>query len=114
MNIHTVPPEIARRVGLDNIDLTGLEGDRRLADLAANEAAEKAGSAHSPRASASLRTLVDIENLIDAAHDELQIVDYLIEMGKNDLAYRATSAVFDKLDKVRAITRKAGDKERAI
>jgi len=57
------------------------------------------------------RAFVDIENLIDDAHGELQIVDYLIEAGQNDLAYRATNAVFDKLRKMRAVSLTARGKE---
>ena len=55
-----------------------------------------------PPADAAVRALGNIEDLVDAAHGELQIVDYLIEMGRDELAYRATSAVFDKLAKIRA------------
>ncbi|KQZ99581.1 hypothetical protein ASD64_14720 [Mesorhizobium sp. Root157] len=35
MNQHSIPTDIHRRLGLDNIDLSGAEGDRRLADLEA-------------------------------------------------------------------------------
>jgi len=66
-------------------------------------------NAHTPPP--ATRAFIDIENLIDDAHGELQIVDYLIEVGQNDLAYRATSAVFDKLRKMRGVVAAARGEE---
>lgn len=43
MNQHSIPIDVHRRLGLDNVEPSGLEGDRPLADMAseAGEAAEE-------------------------------------------------------------------------
>lgn len=50
MNQHSIPIDVHRKLGLDNIEPSGLEGDRRLADVEAEaaKAKEAAKKPHEP------------------------------------------------------------------
>lgn len=59
-------------------------------------------NAHMPPTDAEL-ALCKIEDLYADAFAGLQIVDYLIENGQKELAYRATNTVFDALRKIQEV-----------